>query len=86
MPENAHDKMLRMAKRDFTQVAFDIVQRVTGQKKTPEDDRTPYQKAAADFGRAGGVKGGAARKKALKPEQRASIAKKAAAARWGKKT
>lgn len=71
-----------MARRDFTQVAFDILQKVTGAKP---DTRTPYQKAAAEFGKAGGLKGGAARKKALKPAERSKIAKKAAAARWAKK-
>ena len=75
-----------MARRDFTQVAFDIVQRVTGQAEPIADERTPYKKAAAKFGRAGGLKGGKARKKALTPAQRTTIAKKAAAARWAKKS
>lgn len=74
-----------MAKRDFTQVAFDIVQRVTGEKKPVVDERTPYQKAAAEFGRAGGLKGGEARKKSLNAAERSSQAKKAATARWNKK-
>ena len=34
--------------------------------------------------RAGGIKGGAARSKALTKERRKEIAQKAAAARWGK--
>jgi hypothetical protein len=73
-----------MAKRkDLNQTAFDLVQRATGQAPKQEDKRTPYQKAAAAFGRAGGLKGGPARKKALKAVQRKRIAKKAARARWG---
>jgi len=40
--------------------------------------------AAQALGRLGGLKGGAARAKALTPEQRAEIAKAAAAARWKK--
>jgi hypothetical protein len=36
-------------------------------------------------GKVGGSKGGKARMDALTPEQRKTLAKKAAAARWGKK-
>lgn len=71
-------------RKDVNELAFDLVQRATGQL-VEIDSRTQYQKAAAEFGRAGGLKGGKARKKALKPSQRARIAKKAAAARWAKK-
>jgi hypothetical protein len=39
---------------------------------------------AATLGRAGGLKGGAARAASLSKKKRAEIAKKAAAARWGK--
>lgn len=46
-----------------------------------EDNATPADKAHHV---AGGKKGGAARASALPPEQRAEIAKKAAAKRWGK--
>ena len=41
---------------------------------------------AAQFGRAGGLKGGKARAKKLTPEQRSEIARVAAAARWKKST
>lgn len=74
-----------MARRNFTQVAFDVVQRAIGNIPKVKDRRTPYQIAAAESGRRGGLKGGAVRNKALKPAQRTSIAKKAAAARWSKK-
>lgn len=40
--------------------------------------------AAAAMGRAGGAKGGAARAASLSKKKRAEIARKAAAARWGK--
>jgi hypothetical protein len=43
----------------------------------PDDGKDPAAKAL-------GKKGGAARAKALTPKQRAEIAKKAAAKRWGK--
>lgn len=45
------------------------------------DDRDP---AAAARGKSGGMKGGAARARALTPAQRAEIARAAAAARWKK--
>lgn len=57
-----------------------LVMRIaTGQE--PETGRTPGTEA----NRKGGLKGGKARAKALSPEKRAEIAKKAAASRWGKK-
>ncbi len=40
--------------------------------------------AAVSLGRRGGLKGGAARAKALTPEKRKESARKAAAARWRK--
>lgn len=40
--------------------------------------------AAVALGRRGGLKGGAARAKALTPTKRRAIAKKAAQKRWGK--
>ncbi len=43
----------------------------------PDDGKDPAAKAL-------GKKGGAARAKAMTPERRAEIAKKAAAKRWGK--
>lgn len=46
--------------------------------------RTKKNRHAATLGRAGGLKGGAARAAALSPEERAAIAKDAAAARWSK--
>lgn len=48
-------------------------------------DVQPEKNAAAvALGRAGGIKGGAARAASLSKARRAEIAKKAAAARWGK--
>jgi hypothetical protein len=49
--------------------------------KLPEDWMDFYRKE----GRRGGLMGAKARLKALTPEQRKAIAKKAAEARWGKK-
>lgn len=50
-------------------------------------EEAPQEKnaAAVALGRLGGLKGGAARAKALSKKRRSEIAKKAAAKRWGKK-
>lgn len=77
-----------MAKRkrlpaDTNQKAKAIVDLVTDQPKpTPSDE---IRAAAAALGRAGGLKGGPARAKALTAKKRSEIAKKAAKARWGHK-
>lgn len=65
---------------DANEIAFDLVQRATGQKskvsgKNPE---------AQERGRAGGLKGGKARAKSLSRNKKRSIARKGAAARWKK--
>ena len=66
-----------MPKRDFSQVAFDVVQRATGEvPKQPETAPKPQRK--------GGLAGGKARADKLSAEKRAEIAKKAAATRWQK--
>lgn len=75
--------------RDLNQLAKAIVDQATGEpgpepnarEKTPRD---PLRQAAAELGRRGGLKGGKARAAGMTPERRAEIAKKAAAARWGK--
>ncbi len=53
----------------------------TGQQPSPVDNWEP---AAAELDRKGGLKGGAATAASLAPEQRAEIARKAAATRWKK--
>lgn len=68
--------------RDPNQLAAYIVKLATeGEPETPPDTRDP---AAVARGKLGGVRGGRARAEKLTAAQRASIAKKAAAARWGK--
>lgn len=70
-------------RKDFTQVAFNVVQQATGEAPSaPEID--PKKKAAIESGRKGGVKGGPSRAKKLTAEQRSEIAKKAAKTRWEK--
>ena len=46
--------------------------------------KTKKNPAAVALGRLGGLKGGKARARKLKPKQRSAIARKAARARWKK--
>lgn len=69
-----------MARKDFNQTAFAIVQQAVDETPPPPVDEK--KKAAQESGRRGGLKGGTARSQTLTPEQRSEIAKKAAAARW----
>jgi hypothetical protein len=72
-------------KRDFMQVAREVVERAIGEQmdgsplEVPIDNRNPH---AVALGKIGGKKGGQARAKALSPERRRAIAKKAAKSRW----
>ena len=58
-----------MPKKDFSQIAFDVVQRATGE--APKPAPAPMKKAAPKQAR-------------LTPEKRSEIAKKAADDRWAK--
>jgi hypothetical protein len=72
-------------KRDFMQVAREIVEQAIGEKmdgsplEKPKDNRNPH---AVALGKVGGKKGGHARAAALSPSKRRAIAKKAARSRW----
>lgn len=70
--------------RDPNQLAKLIVGIATGEVED-DDPRTKREPEATQRGRAGGLKGGAARASKLTSAKRAEIAKKAAAARWNKK-
>lgn len=59
----------------------DLVTAITIQESPSQDELTL---AASLLGKKGGSKGGKARAKKLSPKRRSEIAKKAAAARWGK--
>jgi hypothetical protein len=74
------------AKRDFMQVAREVVEQAIGEQMDgnplpvpPPDKRNPH---AVALGSMGGKKGGRARAKALSSAKRRAIAKKAAKARW----
>jgi hypothetical protein len=89
MPKRSSTKK---AKRDFSQVAFDLVAKLTGEKPKPEerqeslsaalDDDALRKQVMREMGSRGGKKGGAARAAKLSPEVRQQIAKDAAAKRW----
>ena len=66
-------------KRDFMQVAREVVEKAIGEKMdgSPLEAHKPKNKRAI-----GGKKGGPARAKSLTAEQRRKIAVKAAQARW----
>jgi hypothetical protein len=66
-------------RRDFSQVAFNVVQIATG-----EAEPTPKLTGKKLDSRKGGLKGGKARADKLTPEERSEIAKKAAQTRWAK--
>lgn len=67
-----------MPKKDFTQIAFDVVQRATGE--TADALPTPRQENS----RKGGLRGGSSRMESLTPAERKALAEKAAQARWKK--
>ena len=71
--------------RDTNQLAKRVVDLATGEMtESQKSDMSKEESAAAELGRIGGLKGGKARARALTPEQRREIARKAAAARWKK--
>lgn len=71
----------RSSKRtpDVNVIATSIVDKATDEAHIVKNP------AAVALGRLGGLKGGVVRAERLSPERRVEIAKKAAAARWGKK-
>lgn len=75
----------RKRPRDSNQLAWQVVQEATGQAPEPKatpDTRNPF---AVGLSKLGASKGGHARAAALSPAKRRAIAKKAVAARWGRK-
>jgi hypothetical protein len=70
--------------KDFNQIAFEVVQKATGQMPKEEPPDANKNPAAVTLGRLGGLKGGKARAEKLTQARRKAIAKKAAEVRWGK--
>jgi predicted RNase H-like HicB family nuclease len=73
----AHGKTADAAVRQAIKAATGLIEE--GAEVQPEKNA-----AAVALGRAGGMKGGAARAASMTKERRAEIARKAAVARWGK--
>lgn len=69
---------------DPNTTAFGIIQAISGEPVAPPatDGKDP---AAVALGRRGGLKGGKARAAKMTSEERSEAARKAAAARWGRK-
>lgn len=77
--------MTKKRPRDANQLAWRIVQEATGQVPQPAELPDTRNQAAVALSKLGASKGGHARAAALSPAKRKAIAKKAVAARWGKK-
>ena len=82
MPNRSRKKL-----PDPNLMALAIVEAVTGETlvERPEPPPSGKDPAAVALGRKGGLVGGKARAAKMTAKQRTASAKKAAAARWGKK-
>ena len=72
--------------RDVNQLAASNVGQVTGDVPATEPEPVAKNPAAVELGRLGGLKGGKARAAKLSAAVRRKIAKKAAQARWAKRS
>jgi hypothetical protein len=79
------EKPKKKRPHDLNLLAKSIVDEATGEEQptAEENGKNPH---AVALGRLGGKKGGPARAEKLSKEQRQQIARKAATARWTKKT
>jgi len=92
MPKRSSIKAPAKAKRpgtakdhDFATIARNVVEHAIGEKLDGSllpDPNAGKHPGAVALGKLGGPKGGKARAKALTPERRKAIARKAARARW----
>ena len=71
--------------RDPNELAFQVMREATGQAAKPAELPDTRNQAAVALSKLGASKGGHARAAALSATRRRAIAKKAIAARWGKK-
>jgi hypothetical protein len=81
MPERSRKKQ---GPKDPNESAHRIVREATGDAHVPDSE--PKNPAAVELGRLGGLKGGRARAEKLSKAERSEIARKAAKARWAKKS
>jgi len=69
--------------RDTNQLAWQVVQELTGQVERPPEPPDTRNPAAVALSKLGASKGGKVRAEKLSPAKRKAIAKRAARARWG---
>jgi hypothetical protein len=81
MPKRSRKVQKKAEQRDENQSAFDVLQKIIAQT-----EGTGKDPLAVLLGRRGGLKGGHARAASMTKAQRSASAKKAAQARWAKKT
>jgi hypothetical protein len=74
----------RKRPHDLNSLAKSIVDEATSGEPGQKPEERVKNAAAVELGRMGGLKGGKARAAKLSAELRSDIARKAAAARWGK--
>jgi hypothetical protein len=67
---------------DQNETAFRVVREATGKDEAAPAPAREKNPAAVALGRLGGLKGGKARAERLTPEERKTIARQAAQARW----
>jgi hypothetical protein len=88
-------KQRKKTRRDVTEIARGVVEKAIGEKLTPgkDDDQQPEPEkpdtrnpAAVALSKLGASKGGKARAKKLTSAERSRIAKKAANARWNRRS
>jgi len=74
--------------RDLNLLAASIVNDATqtDERAEPKPEEEPKNPNAVALGRLGGLKGGKVRAEKLTPKERSEIARRAARARWAKKT
>jgi hypothetical protein len=72
--------------RDTNQLAWQIVQEATEQAPVEPEQPDTRNQAAVALSKLGASKGGKARAESLTKKRRSEIAKKAAAARWMKRS
>ena len=71
--------------KDPNKLAYEIM-RISTEEPEPPNEQSEISKYLSEIGKRGGLKGGPARAKKLSAKKRKEIAKKAAGARWNKKT
>jgi hypothetical protein len=76
----------RKRPRDINKLARQIVDEATGETPATSESERAKDPAAVELGRRGGLKGGKARAAKMTPKARSEAARKAAEARWKKKT